>query len=59
MQVYPPVEKQEMLKYLTAHAHLIWGDELPFNEQVLDTVAEAMAIVTAIDVPDDVEPLFP
>ncbi len=59
MRVYPPESKAEIAAQLTAHAKLIWGDQPPISETVLDTVAEALALVTAIEVPDSVEPLFP
>ena len=59
MQIYPPVPKEEIAVYLKAHGKLIWGDEAPVSDAVLETVAEAMAMITALDVPDDTEPLFP
>nr|ART39811.1 J19 [uncultured bacterium] len=45
--------------YLTAQAKLLWGDTPAVSESVLDTVAEALSMISAIDVPDDVEPMFP
>ena len=57
MRVYPPVSKEEAAAYLAAQAKLLWGDESPLSEKVIDTVAEALAMISAIDVPDDVEPL--
>ena len=59
MRVYPPVSKEELVVYLSAQAKLMWGDASPVSESVLDTLAEAMAMVGAIDVPDDIEPQFP
>ena len=59
MRVYPPVPKEEMADYLAAQAKLMWGDEPRISEKVMDTVAEALSMVSAIEVPDDVEPLFP
>ncbi len=59
MRVYPPVSKEEAAAYLAAHVQLIWGDKPPFSAEEIDVAAEAMAIVSAIEVPDEVEPLFP
>ena len=59
MRVYPPVSKEEAVEYLTAQARLLWGDTPAVSETVLDTVAEALSMISAIDVPDEVEPMFP
>jgi hypothetical protein len=59
VRVYPPVGKEEMLAYLTAQAKVLWPETSPVSDAVLDTVAEAMAMISAIDVPDDIEPMFP
>lgn len=58
MRIYPPVSKEEMLDYLSAQSKLLWPENPPVSDTVLDTVAEAMAMISAIDVPDEVEPLF-
>ena len=60
MRLHPPVSQDEALKWLSAQASLTWGDEKATAMAAdLDILAEAMAIISAIELPDDLEPLFP
>ena len=60
MRLHPPVSTEEALTWLTAQAKMTWGEErLPELSENLAAIAEAMAIISAVDLPDDLEPLFP
>jgi len=60
MRLNPPVTKEEALEWLTLQAKATWGeDRIPELQENLDAIAEAMAIISAVDLPDDLEPLFP
>jgi hypothetical protein len=60
MRLNPAVTKEEALEWLTMQAKFTWGEErLPDLQENLDAIAEAMAIISAVDLPDDLEPLFP
>lgn len=60
MRLHPPVSTEEALTWLTAQAQMTWGEErLPELSDNLAAIAEAMAIISAVDLPDDLEPLFP
>jgi hypothetical protein len=52
------VSKEEALEWLKQEARARWGPELPEElEQPLATLAEAMAAVSATELPEEVEPL--
>jgi hypothetical protein len=60
MRVYPPVSQEEARAWLAAQADLTWGPESAGTMAGdLDILAEAMAIISAIELPNDLEPLFP
>ena len=56
MRLYPPVEKDEALAWLRSEATARWGDVTPEQEQSLAYLAEAMAAVSAVKLPEGVEP---
>lgn len=60
MRLNPAVSKEEALEWLTIQAKFTWGeDRLPELQENLEIIAEAMAIISAVELPDDLEPLFP
>ena len=60
MRLYPPVSQEEAQTYLTAQATLAWGAERAEElGKDLATMAEAMALISAVELPDELEPLFP
>lgn len=60
MRLYPPVTTEEAKAWLTAQAVATWGpaktSELGSD---LETLAEAMSLISAVELPDELEPLFP
>ena len=56
MRLYPPVEKDEALAWLRSEATTRWGGVTPEQEQSLADLAEAMAAVSAVKLPEGVEP---
>ncbi len=60
MRLHPAVTKEEAYAWLSTQAAATWGEErLPELTENLSSLAEAMAMVSAIELPDDLEPLFP
>lgn len=60
MRLHPPVSEEEALEWLRAQVVEAAKDQPPEEiEATLKIYAEAMAAVSAYEVPDDVEPLFP
>jgi len=59
VRLQPPVSFEEAYRYLSQNAILVWGviPAARMNPQ-LQSIAQAMATVSALDVPDEVEPLF-
>jgi len=59
VRLKPPVSQDQAAAFLTQSANLSWGkavaDELA---PLLDGIARSMATVSALDIPDEVEPLF-
>lgn len=59
MRLKPAVSVDEALAWLVRQATSVWGVEpSPDLERALRPTAEAMAAVSAADVPADVEPLL-
>ncbi|WEK05291.1 MAG: hypothetical protein P0Y65_03250 [Candidatus Devosia phytovorans] len=59
MRLKPPVSFEEAYNYLSQNAVLVWGDASAARmEPQLQSIAKAMAVVGALDIPDEVEPLF-
>jgi hypothetical protein len=58
MRLSPPVTKEEALEWLRKEARGRWGPELePQLESALETLATAMAAVSATPIPEHIEPL--
>jgi hypothetical protein len=59
VKLKPPVSEADAFEWLTAQVVAAWGVEItPELEKNLRTTAEAMARISAIDVPEDIEPLL-
>lgn len=60
MRLYPPVSPEEAQTWLTAQAASSLGEEAAASmADDLTTMAEAMSIISAVELPDELEPLFP
>lgn len=60
MRLYPPVSDQEALEWLTQEAVATWGKEREADlREMLKSIAEAMAAVSAVELPEEVEPAWP
>jgi hypothetical protein len=59
MRLKPPPSADEVFHVLSANASLSWGPsaagEIATN---LHSIADAMSVVAALDIPDETEPLF-
>jgi hypothetical protein len=59
-RLQPPLSKDEALAWLREQAAAAWGKaRLEALENGLRLNAEAMAAVSAAELPDELEPLFP
>ncbi len=59
MRLKPPPTAEEALRYLGVNAVLVWGvAETALMEAQLRLIADAMAAVAALEVPEETEPLF-
>ena len=57
MRLHPAVSKEEVLQWLRSQ---VPAEQQPNNlEEVLQQYAAAMAAVSAVVLPDDLEPRFP
>lgn len=60
MRLYPPVSEQEALEWLTREAVERWGNDKESElREMLKSIAEAMAAVSAVDLPEEMEPAWP
>lgn len=60
MRIYPPVTLEEARDWLAAQAAAAWGEEAAAGlAGDIATMAEAMSIVSSVQLPHDLEPLFP
>ena len=60
MRLYPPVTKDEALVFLMSQATELWGAQTAEEmEGQLRRLAESMAAVSAVQLPENLEPLFP
>lgn len=60
MRLYPPVTQEEAQAWLTAQARSTLGaDGATALADEIATMAEAMSVISAVRLPDDLEPLFP
>ena len=59
MRLHPAVSEKEALAFLKNQAILFWGEESALElEDALKNLADAMAAVSSLKLPDDVEPAF-
>lgn len=59
MRLKPPVSADEAYRSLSLNATLSWGaTDAAAMDTHLRNIAAAMAEVSALDIPDDVEPIF-
>lgn len=59
MRLKPPVSHDEAYRSLAQNATLVWGTAAAADmDEHLHAIARSMAIVSALDIPDEVEPLF-
>jgi hypothetical protein len=60
VRIYPPVTQDEARQWLTTQATAAYGAEAA-AELATDIAicAEAMAVVSSVSLPDDIEPLYP
>lgn len=59
MRIKPPVSPEQAHQYLSVSATLVWGvEDAARMDGHLQSIAAAMAEVSALDIPDDVEPIF-
>lgn len=60
MRLHPHVSVDEARQWLLDQAQATFGLALsPEMEKTIEPFAEAMAAVSAIELPDDLEPAFP
>lgn len=60
MRIYPPVTPEEARDWLAAQAAAAWGEDAAAGlADDIATMADAMSIVSSVQLPDDLEPLFP
>lgn len=59
VRLYPPVTQEEAATWLAAQASTTLGEEAAVNTADIASLAEAMSIISAVELPDDLEPLFP
>lgn len=59
VRLKPPVSQDQAAAFLTQSAKLAWGDAVASElEPLLEGIARSMETVSALDIPDDIEPLF-
>ena len=59
MRLKPPITADQAYRQLALNATLSWGlADAAAMDSLLLSMAEAMAVVGALDIPDEVEPLF-
>jgi hypothetical protein len=59
MRLKPAVSVDEAANWLATQASVAWGVEItPELIRTLTPMAEAMAAISAADVPPDIEPMF-
>jgi len=59
VRLKPPVLVDDAKRYLMSGAELAWdGPPDPELATILEGIAKSMAVVSALAVPDDIEPLF-
>ena len=59
MRIKPAVSPEEAYRYLSQNAVMVWGEAAATRmEPQLQSISSAMAVVSALEIPDEIEPLF-
>ena len=59
MRIKPAVSPEEAYRYLSQNALMVWGEAAATRmEPQLQSISSAMAVVSALEIPDEIEPLF-
>jgi hypothetical protein len=59
MRIKPAVDQEEAYRLLSLNAALVWGlEEAAGMDTHLRAIAQSMSVISALDIPDEVEPLF-
>lgn len=59
MRIKPPVSAEQAYQYLSINAAMVWGvADAAAMDTHLHSIANAMAEVSALEIPDAVEPIF-
>ena len=59
MRIKPAVSPEEAYRYLSQNAVMVWGEAAATRmEPQLQSISSAMAVVSALAIPDEIEPLF-
>ena len=59
MRIKPAVSPEEAYRYLSQNAVMVWGEAAATRmEPQLQSISSAMAAVSALQIPDEIEPLF-
>jgi hypothetical protein len=56
MRLHPALPEDTILELLRDQARERWGEITPELEQTIKTLSRAMADISALQLPDDVEP---
>ncbi|WP_449395978.1 hypothetical protein [Devosia riboflavina] len=59
VRLKPPVSQDQATTFLTQSAKLSWGEAVAGElAPILEGIARSMETVGALDIPDEIEPLF-
>ena len=59
MRLKPAVSPEEAYGFLSQNAVLVWGAAAAAKmDPQLNSIASAMAVVSSLEIPDEIEPLF-
>ena len=59
VRLKPPVSQDQATAFLTQSANLSWGEAVADElAPILEGIARSMETVSALDIPDEIEPLF-
>ena len=59
MRIKPAVSPEEAYRYLSQNAVMVWGEAAATRmEPQLQSISSAMTVVSALEIPDEIEPLF-
>jgi len=59
VRIKPAVSPEEAYRYLSQNAVMVWGEAAATRmEPQLQSISSAMTVVSALEIPDEIEPLF-